>query len=86
MKLPNEREVIKMTANFLFDDDFRKLTDNDLITLASKIQIERDRRKAEKKEDLIEDFRQAFQALINEGIDVMINDDYIANFDSFEFY
>ncbi len=75
-----------MTANFLFDDDFRKLTDNDLITLASKIQIERDRRKAEKKEDLIEDFRQAFQALINEGIDVMINDDYIANFDSFEFY
>ncbi len=75
-----------MTANFLFDDDFRKLTDNDLITLASKIQIERDRRKAEKKEDLIEDFRQAFQALMNEGIDVMINDDYIANFDSFEFY
>ncbi len=75
-----------MTANFLLDDDFRKLTDNDLITLASKIQIERDRRKAEKKEDLIEDFRQAFQALMNEGIDVMINDDYIANFDSFEFY
>ncbi len=72
----------KLVAN----SDFRNLTDNDLITLASKIQAEKDRRREEKKEDLIENFRQAFQALMNEGIDVMINDDYIANFDSFEFY
>lgn len=67
-------------------DTFKILTDEDLVTLISKVQAERDRRRAEKKEDLIEDFRQAFQALINEGIEVMINDDYVTNFDYFEFY
>ena len=75
-----------MTTNFLFDDDFRNLTENDLTTLASKIQAERDRRKAEKRAELIEDFEQAFKALINGGVDVLINDEYISNFDCFEFY
>lgn len=74
-----------MTTNFLFDDDFRNLTDNDLTTLASKIQAEKNRRKEEKKENLIEDFRQAFQALIREDIDICYYDDYITDFDMFEF-
>lgn len=75
----------KLLAN-MSNDDLKAFTDKDLVTLISEVQAERDRRRAEKKEDLIEDFRQAFQALINEGIDVMINDDYVTNFDYFEFY
>jgi len=67
-------------------DTFKILTDEDLVTLISKVQAERDRRRAEKREKLIENFKQAFQALIDEGVDVEINDDYISNFDSFEFY
>ena len=75
----------KLLAN-MSNDDLKAFTDKDLVTLISKAQAERDRRRAEKREELIEDFRQAFQALINEGVDVEINDDYISNFDSFEFY
>ena len=69
------------------------LTEDELKTLDNTISNEKKRREEKTRIELIENFRNAFMAILREGIGISINggciiadETYITNFDDFNFY
>lgn len=66
--------------------DLTTMTREQLDNLAMEIEKERNKRKEEKREELISAFRKAFEDLHKNSIDVLIYNEIINSFEEFEFY
>ena len=66
--------------------EFDEVTDDVLKEGIFALEKELKKRRAARKEKLILDFKKAFEALLWNDIDVLYDDDYITNFDKFEFH
>lgn len=66
--------------------DLTTMTKEQLDNLAKDITKELDKRKEEKREELISAFRKAFDDLHKNSIDVLIYDEIIDCFEQFDFY
>ena len=66
--------------------DLTTMTREQLDNLAMEIEKERNKRKEEKREELISAFRKAFDDLHKNSIDVLMFDEIIDCFEQFDFY
>ena len=66
--------------------DLTTMTKEQLDNLAKDIVKELDKRKEEKREELISAFRKAFDDLHKNSIDVLMFDEIIDCFEQFDFY
>lgn len=66
--------------------EFDEVSDDILKEGILTLEKELHRRRAARKEKLILDFKKALEALLWNDIDVVCNDEYVTNFDNFEFH
>ena len=66
--------------------EFNEASDDVLKEGILTLEKELKKRRAARKEKLILDFKKAFEALLWNDIDVLYDDNYITNFDGFEFH